>query len=300
MLDNLLSIESLTKEDIDKLLKTAEDFKAKRFSACMTDVIVCLMFFENSTRTKCSFDIAVQKLGAKVLNFDIDSSSLSKGETLEDTVENLYAIGVNAIVIRHKSDDVVKKVIDSIRCPMKFINAGTGSTEHPTQALLDFMSMTEKFGDMKGKKVTIVGDIKHSRVAKSNLSLLKKFGADIHLCAPEYFKENIDGIIWHTKLGEAIKDADVVMMLRVQNERFDGVIDIYEYIKNYRLSRDILNRCAPKAIIMHPGPVNRNVEITTDLLLDKEKGKVILEQAKNGIFMRMSVIYNMFNEGGEL
>ena len=238
-----------------------------------------------------------------VLNFDIGSSSFSKGESIKDTFENLYFIGVDTVIIRHSENGIIDRILENISYPLKFVNAGDGNCAHPTQALLDYMTMLEKIGNVKGKKIVIAGDVAHSRVAKSNLALLKKFGANVHFCAPEYFMpENSEqyDVIWHDSLTEAVTDAEVVMLLRVQNERLDDetIKRCGNYADNYKLSSKILEKYAPEAILMHPGPVNREVEITSELL-DSPKGVTILEQARNGLFIRMAVLNEMFGGKGD-
>ena len=266
----LVNIADLEKEQITKIVSRAKEFK--QGAKANIDKTACMMFFENSTRTKCSFELAAKKLGMITLDFDAESSSLKKGESLKDTFENLYYIGVDKFVIRHKEDDFIKNVLSQTSSPIDIINAGTGVTSHPTQALLDYMTMTERI-NVEGKKVSIVGDISHSRVAQSNIALLSKFDVNINL---------IDTIKGETI--EAIENSDVVMLLRVQKERFEYNGGIYP-----TLTSDILEKLAPKAILMHPAPVNRGVEISSELL-DSQKGQTILEQARNGTYIRMAVL----------
>jgi aspartate carbamoyltransferase catalytic subunit len=247
------------------------------------------MFLENSTRTKCSFELAAQNLGLRVLNFEASKSSFSKGETLVDTLANLYSIGVQAAVIRSGENGIFEHAASMLKFPMRFINAGEGDVSHPTQALLDLMTMLDKLGDVGGKKIAIIGDVKHSRVAKSNIALLSKFAADVHICAPSYFADDFDAT-WHEDLAEAIADADVVMALRVQNERHIGLnFSIDDYARDFGLTAEKLNKYAPNAILMHPGPVNRDIEISSELL-DGPSGLTIFEQARNGTFIRMAVL----------
>ena len=264
---NLIDIERLEKEEIQKLIKTAEEFKNGRQNSCAAGKCACLMFFENSTRTHFSFELAAKRLGMHVLNFDAKTSSFSKGESMKDTFENLNFIGVDVFVLRHSENGIIDKIRSEIAYPMRFVNAGDGKNAHPTQALLDFYTMKKHLGEINGKKVVIIGDVAHSRVARSNFALLKKF------------------------------NADVVMLLRVQNERLDGETaqKAKDYTKNYRLNSKMLKKLAPNALLMHPGPVNRGVEITSELL-DSEKGRTILEQAKNGVFVRMAVLDEIFRE----
>jgi aspartate carbamoyltransferase catalytic subunit len=265
---------------------------AGKLKSTVAGKAVAMMFLENSTRTKCSFELAAKRLGLHVLDFEASKSSFSKGETLVDTLHNLYFIGVEAVVIRNGEDGLLKKT--KLQYPLKLVNAGEGTTSHPTQALLDFMTMTEKLGDIAGKKVVIVGDIKHSRVAKSNVALLKQFGADVHLCAPmDFADENIKDVTWHNHLPQAITGADVVMMLRSQNERHEESANLST---DFRLTSEKLEKYASKAILMHPGPVNRDVELSSELL-DSPKGVTILEQAQNGTFVRMAVLQEALSGG---
>ena len=303
MFNHLIDIERLSTEEISDIISTAQAFKKDTITSCAKGKTVCLMFFENSTRTHCSFELAAKKLKMHVLNFDIGTSSFSKGESIKDTFENLYFIGVDAVILRHSENKIIDRILENISYPLKFVNAGDGNCAHPTQALLDYMTMLEKIGSVEGKKIVIAGDVAHSRVAKSNLALLKRFGAEVHFCAPEYFMpENPEkfNVIWHDNPEEAISGADVVMLLRVQNERLDSetVKKCGNYSDKYKLSSEILNKYAPNAVLMHPGPVNREVEITSELL-DSTKGVTILEQARNGLFVRMAVLNKMFGEKDE-
>jgi len=188
MIKHLVDIERLSKKEIINLIDMARGFKSGTLNSNVAQKTVAMMFCENSTRTKCSFEMAANKLGMHTINFETANSSLSKGESLKDTIENLYHIGIEAVVIRHSLSGIVDLTISQVKYPVSFVNAGDGNRAHPTQALLDFFTMTEKLGDMQGKKVVIIGDIKHSRVAKSNIALLSKFGVDIHICCPAYFR----------------------------------------------------------------------------------------------------------------
>ena len=298
MLDNFIKISKLSKEEITSLVSDAKNFKLGIKKSDVQDKTVCLMFFENSTRTKISFDVAAKKLGMNVIYFDASTSSINKGESIKETVENLYFIGIDTLVIRTSDDILLENTIKDIKYPMKFINAGSGKTSHPSQALLDFFTMNEKIGDVFGKKITIVGDIEHSRVAKSNIALLNKFGANVVICAPKFFKpkNNLRDVVFEPDLIKAISGADVVMGLRIQKERIVETYSEEDYINNYRLNSDILNKYAPDAILMHPGPVNRDIEITSELL-DSDKGATILEQARNGVFARMAIYNQLLGKG---
>lgn len=288
---HLIDINRLEKSEIESIIEVAREFKADTRKSSVEGKTACLMFFENSTRTKISFDLAAQKLGMNVIRFDGATSSLSKGESRKDTFENLSAIGIDTVIVRTTEDRFIDNSLKELALPLSFVNAGDGMTAHPTQALLDFFTMTEKLGTMAGKKVCIVGDIAHSRVAKSNFALLSKFGARLHAVAPGYFKPKQETfrVIYHENLADGIKNADVVMLLRVQKERLEGTFNEETYVEKYQLNSEILEKYAPNAILMHPGPVNRGVEITSELL-DSEKGKTVLEQAHNGVFVRMAVL----------
>ena len=297
MLNNFIKISDLTTNEITSLVNDARDFKHNFKKSSVQDKSACLMFFENSTRTKISFEMAAKNLGMKVINFDNATSSISKGESLKETVENLYFIGIDAVIIRTSDENLIENLQKETAFPIKFINAGSGKASHPSQALLDYFTMKEKLGDVSGRKITIVGDIEHSRVAKSNIALLTKFGARVFICAPEYFKPStiFDGVTFISDIKKAISDSDVVMGLRIQKERIQQAYNEESYIHNYRLDSKLLDNYAPNAILMHPGPVNRDVEITSELL-DSQRGKTILEQARNGVFTRMAILNQLLGE----
>lgn len=287
---NLVSIKDLSAEQISQIIDLAADFEnEKAISRCFGKHLV-LMFFENSTRTHFSFEMAANKLGVHVYNFDTAKSSISKGESMKDTIENLSAIGINGVVVRHSESGTIQRTIDEIKCPMSFINAGEGKNSHPTQALLDFYTMKKLLCSIEGKKIAIIGDVRHSRVAHSNARLLNKFGADVWFCAPKYFKDETAEVTFTESLKEALENADVAMFLRVQNERLEERIPIFDYIHEYGLTMKKMREFTKEGVlIMHPGPVNRDVEISSDIL-DSEHGKIILEQAHNGVFVRMAVL----------
>ena len=301
-MEHLTDIENISKEDILNIITLAKEFKNGTKKSDVEKKTLALMFYENSTRTKCSFEIAAQKLGMNIINFDANHSSLLKGESLKDTIENLYFIGVNAVVIRHSYSGIINNVMRLVKYPIKFINGGDGTHAHPSQALLDFYTMLEKIGSIENKKITIIGDVAHSRVAKSNIKLLSKCGADIHFCAPTYLQfENLQGfdISYHNDVIEAVSGANVVMVLRVQNERHEkeGYPDSSEYKRLYEIDTSLLKRYAAKdVILMHPGPANRNIEVSSELL-DNTVGKTILEQAQNGVFVRMAILNTLLKGG---
>lgn len=294
-MNHLIDIKSISKEEIINIINLAKEFKNGKKESDVKAKTLALMFYENSTRTRCSFEIAGQKLGMNIINFDANHSSLSKGESLKDTIENLYFLGVNAVVIRHSLSGIINNVMSQVKYPIKFINGGDGTHAHPTQALLDYYTMLEKIGSVENKKITIIGDVSHSRVAKSNINLLTKFGAKIHLCAPTYLQfENFEAfnVTYHNDVKSAITDANVVMVLRVQNERHDkeGYPDSSEYKRLYEIDSKLLKEYGAKdVILMHPGPANRNIEVSSELL-DNNVGKTILEQAQNGVYVRMAVL----------
>lgn len=290
MYKSLTDIQSLNKDEILEIIKLAEDFESGKASSSCKGKHLAFIFCENSTRTRFSFEMAANKLGVFIYNFDTNKSSFTKGESMKDTIENLYEIGINGVLIRHSENNIIEKTIDEINCPMRFINGGDGNHAHPTQALLDFYTMKKHLGSVEGKKIAIIGDILHSRVAHSNVELLSKFGAKIYFCAPKYFEDATQDVIYTKSLEEALKDADVAMFLRVQNERLEDRIPIFDYVHDYGLTMKKLQQFAkPDVLIMHPGPVNRDIEISSEIL-DSEYGKTILEQAHNGVFVRMAVL----------
>jgi len=295
--NNLLGVKYLIPEDLKLIFKTAEYFKEvinrpiKKIPT-LRHITIANLFFENSTRTKISFELAEKRLSADVVNFSAGYSSLKKGETLIDTVNNILAMKVDMIVIRHPVSGApffLSKNINSC-----IINAGDGTHEHPTQALLDAFSIKEKLGSIKGKKIVIVGDILHSRVALSNIFLLKMLGAHVKICAPKSLVPkhiNRLGVELETDLFKALQWCDVCNMLRVQNERIKENLfpSIREYTRLYGLNLPLLNRLEKEILILHPGPINRGVEITSDIA--DSHHSIILNQVENGMAIRMAVIY---------
>ena len=295
--DHLLGIKYLTKEDIDLIFQTADSFKGvinrpiKKVPA-LRDVTIANMFFENSTRTKLSFELAEKRLSADIINFSSGASSVSKGETLVDTVNNILSMKVDMVVLRHPIPGAalfLSKEVDA-----RIINAGDGTHEHPTQALLDAYSIKEKLGEVAGKKVAIVGDIKHSRVALSNIYALQKLGAEVMVCGPTtLIPKHIAqlGVRVEHNLKEALEWCDVANMLRIQMERQDISYfpSIREYTMQYGLTKKILDGLEKNIVIMHPGPINRGVEITSEVA-DSDQA-IILDQVENGVAIRMATIY---------
>lgn len=294
---HLLGIKNITKDDIQLIFKAASDFKEvinrpiKKVPS-LRDVTIVNLFFENSTRTRISFELAERRLSADVLNFTASSSSVSKGETLLDTVNNILAMKVDMVVMRHPAPGA--HVFLSNHIDANIINAGDGTHEHPTQALLDAYSMTEAIGDLKGKNILIVGDILHSRVALSNILCLKKLGAHVKVCGPptlipKYLQSLGVGIEYN--IYEALKWCDVANVLRIQLERQDikYIPSLREYSLYYGINKSLLEKVNKKIVIMHPGPINRGVEITGDVA-DSENS-IILDQVENGVAIRMAVLY---------
>ncbi|MCQ2789276.1 MAG: aspartate carbamoyltransferase catalytic subunit [bacterium] len=287
-MQNFTDIKKVETTEIEEILKLANDFEQNKAQSSCAGKHIALFFMEPSTRTRFSFEMAANKLNLHKYQFS--SSTLAKGESLKDAIENLYQLGISCVVLRHQQAGIFDSLINEINCPMHFINAGDGNHTHPTQAMLDLYTMNKILGSVKGKKISIIGDIKHSRVAHANVTLLKKFGADIWICAPDYFKDEIKDVTITRNLKDALKDASVAMTLRVQKERLEDRIPIFDYIHDYGITMKKLQEYAPKdVILMHPGPVNRDVEIASDVL-DSQYGQTILDQAHNGVFVRMAII----------
>ena len=295
--EHLLGIKYLNKNDIDLIFETATHFKEvinrpiKKVPS-LRDITIANLFFENSTRTKLSFELAEKRLSADVINFSANQSSVKKGESLIDTVNNILAMKVDIVVMRHPN--VGAGVFLSRHVNAKIINAGDGTHEHPTQALLDSYSIKEKLGSVKGKKIVIVGDILHSRVALSNIFALKLQGAEVKVCGPTtLIPKHIKslGVGVETDIKKALEWCDVANVLRVQHERMD--INYFpssrEYTQLFGINKEILDNLGKKITIMHPGPINRGVETTSDVA-DSDQS-IILNQVENGVAVRMAVIY---------
>jgi aspartate carbamoyltransferase catalytic subunit len=295
---HLLGIKDLTSADINLLLDTAQQFKdvlqrpVKKVPS-LRDITIVNLFYENSTRTRISFELAQKRLSADIVNFSASGSSVSKGETLLDTVNNILSMKVDMVVLRHSASGAPHFLARHI--PAAIINAGDGINEHPTQALLDAFSMLEVFGTLKGLKVAIVGDILHSRVAQSNIHLLNKMGAEVVVCGPptlipKYIKEAFDVRVEYS-IDNALEWCDVANVLRIQLERQNQVLfsSLREYSLAYGINRERLERLNKKITIMHPGPINRGVELDSDVA-DSENS-IILQQVENGVAVRMAVLY---------
>jgi aspartate carbamoyltransferase catalytic subunit len=295
--EHLLGIKYLNTNDIDLIFKTADHFKEvinrpiKKVPS-LRDITIANLFFENSTRTKLSFELAEKRLSADVINFSAGQSSVKKGETLIDTVNNILSMKVDIVVMRH--GNVGAGVFLSNHVDAKIINAGDGTHEHPTQALLDSYSIREKLGTVKGKKIVIIGDILHSRVALSNIFALQLQGAQVKVCGPttlipKYISSL--GVVVENNLKKALEWCDVANVLRVQHERMDIKYfpSTREYTQLFGINQEILDNLGKKIVIMHPGPINRGVEITSDVA-DSDQS-IILNQVENGVAVRMAVIY---------
>jgi aspartate carbamoyltransferase catalytic subunit len=295
--NHLLGIKYINKKDIDLIFETADHFKEvinrpiKKVPS-LRDITIANIFFENSTRTKLSFELAQKRLSADVISFSAAQSSVKKGETLIDTVNNILSMKVDMVVMRHSSPGAAHFLSQNVKASI--VNAGDGAHEHPTQALLDSYSIREKLGDVAGKKVVIVGDVLHSRVALSNIYALQMQGAEVKVCGPKtLIPRHIEslGVTVEPNLRKALEWCDVANMLRVQNERMD--VNFFpstrEYAQQYGLDKTLLDSLNKEIIIMHPGPINRGVEITSDVADSKQS--VILNQVENGVAIRMAVIY---------
>lgn len=295
--NHLLGIKYINKKDIDLIFETADHFKEvinrpiKKVPS-LRDITIANIFFENSTRTKLSFELAQKRLSADVISFSAAQSSVKKGETLIDTVNNILSMKVDMVVMRHSSPGAAHFLSQNVKASI--VNAGDGAHEHPTQALLDSYSIREKLGEVAGKKVVIVGDILHSRVALSNIYALQMQGAEVKVCGPKTliprYIESL-GVTVEPDLRKALEWCDVANMLRVQNERMD--VNFFpstrEYAQQYGLDKTLLDSLNKEIVIMHPGPINRGVEITSDVADSKQS--VILNQVENGVAIRMAVIY---------
>ncbi len=295
--NHLLGIKYLNKQDIDLIFETADHFKEvinrpiKKVPS-LRDITIANIFFENSTRTKLSFELAQKRLSADVISFSTAQSSVKKGETLIDTVNNILSMKVDMVVMRHANPGAAFFLSQNVKASI--INAGDGAHEHPTQALLDSYSIRERLGEVRGKKVVIVGDILHSRVALSNIYALQMQGAEVKVCGPKtLIPKHIEslGVVVEPNLRKALEWCDAANMLRVQNERmdFNYFPSTREYAMQYGVDKQLLDSLSKEIVIMHPGPINRGVEITSDVADSKQS--VILDQVENGVAIRMAVIY---------
>ncbi len=282
---HMIRTDDFSIEEIEEILADAKKFSAGGFDRILKDKLIITLFFENSTRTKSSFEIAAKRLGAKIVHLDVAQSSTKKGETLVDTAMNLDAMGPHAIIVRHKDSGVPK--ILSKHTNASILNAGDGAHAHPSQALLDLYTLREHFGELRGKKIAIVGDIKNSRVANSNIELLSRFGMEVILVAPPHFLPKTSLRTTHF-LPEIIDEVDAIMSLRTQTERHSSqsYASLKDYASDFCITQELLGD--RDIILLHPGPVHRNIDIT-DALLDDKRCKV-LEQVSNGVNIRMAIL----------
>ncbi len=290
-MNHFISLEDFDLELIRELVDDAVSFKKKKAFPNLSNHYISNLFFENSTRTKLSFEMAEKKTGMEIIYFDAESSSVKKGETLYDTVKTLNSIGVECFVIRHTQDRFYEDLISQINVPV--INAGDGCGDHPTQSLLDLVTIQEEFGTFKDLNVVIVGDVVHSRVAHSDAKILKRLGANISFATPEFWRDDSMTMGTYTTLDKVISDVDVVMLLRSQNERHAQQYDEKDFLTQYGLTKERAGKMKSHAIIMHPAPINRNVEIDEDLIEAPQSR--IFTQMTNGVFARIAVLNYVFN-----
>lgn len=284
-MQHLIRTDDFTKQEIEEILADAKVFSDGRFDRILQDKIIITLFFENSTRTRSSFEIAAKRLGAEIVHLDVANSSTKKGETLVDTAMNLDSMGPHAIIVRHQNAGVPK--ILSNHTKASIINAGDGAHAHPTQALLDLYTLKEHFGNVEGKKIAIVGDIKNSRVANSNIELLSRFGLEVILVAPPHFLPKTS-LRSTNHLSEIIDEVDAIMSLRTQTERHSSQTygSLKDYASDFCITSELVG--SRDIILLHPGPVHRNIDICDALLAD-ERCKV-LKQVTNGVNIRMAIL----------
>lgn len=291
-LKHLLTVEALSDQEVMGLIKRAQEFKqGATWQPEKSQYFATNLFFENSTRTHKSFDVAEKKLGIEVIEFEESMSSVKKGETLYDTVLTMSALGVDVAVIRHHEENYYDELIQSKTIQCSIINGGDGSGQHPSQCLLDLMTIYEEFGYFEGLKIAIVGDITHSRVAKSNMQMLKRLGATIYFSGPkEWYDKKFEAYGHYMALDQLLEIVDVMMMLRVQHERHVGenLFSKEEYHQTYGLTNERAKKLSKQAIIMHPAPVNRDVELA-DQLVEGIQSRII-QQMSNGVYMRMAIL----------
>ena len=290
-MQHLTRTDDFTIEEINEILVDAKKFSDGRFNKILEDKLIITLFFENSTRTKSSFEIAAKRLGAEIVHLDVAQSSTKKGETLVDTAMNLDAMGPHAIIVRHKNSGVPK--ILSNHTKASIINAGDGAHAHPTQALLDLFTLKEHFENLEGKKIAIVGDIKNSRVANSNIELLTRFGMEVILVAPPHFLPKTQLRTTHF-LEEIVDDVDAIMSLRTQTERHSSqsYASLKDYASDFCITSELIGD--RDIILLHPGPVHRNIDISDELLADSRCK--VLEQVSNGVSIRMAVLKKLIND----
>ncbi len=292
----MIKLSRISTDSIGNILKEAQAFSEGKISKIDGDVFAANLFFENSTRTKTSFEVAEKKLGLRVIDFEVDKSSIAKGETMLDTIKTLEAIGVEVAVIRHSENryyDVLKDTKLSI------VNAGDGTGHHPTQAILDALTIIQEFGKIEGLKIGIVGDVKHSRVANSDAGLFRRLGAKVYFSGPEFwFDEGMLVNGTYMQFDDLVKEVDVLILLRIQHERHERNFNFKseDYLKKFGLTKEREAKMKPTAIVMHPAPINRGVEIDSELV-ECERSR-IFKQMQNGVFARMAILkYDLENKG---
>ncbi|MDF1506654.1 aspartate carbamoyltransferase catalytic subunit [Robertmurraya sp. DFI.2.37] len=296
---HLLTTNALSLEEVRTILEDAQAFSEGAVWKPGKQTFVANLFFEPSTRTKCSFEVAERKLGLEVIPFEVNASSVIKGETLYDTIRTLQSVGVEAVVIRHSIDNYFAALKEQIQIPI--LNAGDGCGHHPTQSLLDLLTIQQEFGRFHGLKVAIIGDIRHSRVARSNANVLKRLGAEVVFSGPkEWFDDSLLEHGRYEEIEEAITTSDVVMLLRIQHERHEqeGHEGKAVYHQRFGLTLEREQRMKAGSIIMHPAPVNRDVEIA-DALVECERSR-IFKQMENGVYIRMAVLKRALQQGGKV
>lgn len=292
----MIKLSRVSTDSIEKILKEAQAFSEGKVSKIDGDVFAANLFFENSTRTKTSFEVAEKKLGLKVIDFEADKSSIAKGETLLDTIKTLEAIGVEVAAIRHSETRYYDALKDT---KLSIVNAGDGTGHHPSQAILDAMTIIQEFGKIEGLKIGIVGDVKHSRVANSDAGLFRRLGAKVYFSGPEFwFDEGMLVNGTYMQFDDLVKEVDVLILLRIQHERHEKSFNFKseDYLKKFGLTKEREAKMKPTSIIMHPAPINRGVEIDSELV-ECERSR-IFKQMQNGVFARMAILkYDLENRG---
>ena len=292
----MIKLSRTSTESIEKILKEAQAFSEGKISKIEGDVFAANLFFENSTRTKTSFEVAQKKLGLQVIDFEVDRSSIAKGETLLDTIKTLEAIGVEVAAIRHSETRYYDALQDA---KLSIVNAGDGTGHHPSQAILDALTIIQEFGKIEGLKIGIVGDVKHSRVANSDAGLFRRLGAKVYFSGPEFwFDEGMLVNGTYMQFDDLVKEVDVLILLRIQHERHEKSFNFKseDYLKKFGLTKEREAKMKPTSIIMHPAPINRGVEIDSELV-ECERSR-IFKQMQNGVFARMAILkYDLENRG---
>lgn len=292
----MIKLSRVSTDSIEKILKEAQAFSEGKISKIEGDVFAANLFFENSTRTKTSFEVAEKKLGLQVVDFEADKSSIAKGETLLDTIKTLEAIGVEVAAIRHSETRYYDALKDT---KLSIVNAGDGTGHHPSQAILDAMTIIQEFGKIEGLKIGIVGDVKHSRVANSDAGLFRRLGAKVYFSGPEFwFDEGMLVNGTYMQFDDLVKEVDVLILLRIQHERHEKSFNFKseDYLKKFGLTKEREAKMKPTSIIMHPAPINRGVEIDSELV-ECERSR-IFKQMQNGVFARMAILkYDLENRG---